>query len=155
MRFDPLVKQSILFKYKTLNSPSSKRRSSCTYVTMPPIIVLCNYLSPIKIGSLYVKRAIHGLFMIYFLTFQAIYRIKTVTFSGIRTCIDRLEGEHDDHPTTTTVKIGLIVSLKQLGEEGGPFSRKRVKINKTGFCKTNNSWRRCYYKNLPHQWPIL
>ena len=43
-----------------------------------------------------------GLFFVYFRSFQTINRIKTVNFSGIRTRIVRIEGEHADHLTTTT-----------------------------------------------------
>ena len=39
---------------------------------------------------------------VYFRSFQTIYRIKTVDFSGIRTRIVRVEGENADHSTTTT-----------------------------------------------------
>ena len=38
----------------------------------------------------------------YFRSFQTIYRINTVGFSGIRTRIVGVEGEHADHLTTTT-----------------------------------------------------
>ena len=38
---------------------------------------------------------------VYFRSFQTIYRIKTVDYSGIRTRIDGVEGKHSDHLTTT------------------------------------------------------
>ena len=41
------------------------------------------------------------LFLIYFRSFQTIYRIKTVDFSVIRTRIVWVEGEQADHLTTT------------------------------------------------------
>ena len=41
------------------------------------------------------------LFYVYFRSFQIISRRKTVDFRGIRTRIDRVEGEHVDHLTTT------------------------------------------------------
>ena len=49
------------------------------------------------------KWAIHGLFLIIFCSFQTIDRIKTVDFSGIRTRIVGVEGEHADHLTTTAL----------------------------------------------------
>ena len=42
---------------------------------------------------------------VYFRSFQTIYRIKTVDFSGIRTRIVGVEGEHADHLNTTTAQI--------------------------------------------------
>ena len=39
---------------------------------------------------------------VYFHSFQTMCRIKTADFSGIRTLIDGVEGEHPDHLTTTT-----------------------------------------------------
>ena len=42
---------------------------------------------------------------VYFRSFQTIYRIKTVGFSGIRTRIVGVEGEHADHLNTTTAQI--------------------------------------------------
>ena len=44
-----------------------------------------------------------------FLYFQAIYRTKTLGFSGIQTWIDGVEGEHDDHLTTTTTALKNII----------------------------------------------
>ena len=48
---------------------------------------------------------------IYFRSFQTIYRIKTVDFSGIGTRIIGLEGKDADHFTTTTVRYKLIFML--------------------------------------------
>ena len=42
------------------------------------------------------------LFYVYFRSFQIISRRKTVDFRGIQTRIDRVQGEHADHLTTTT-----------------------------------------------------
>ena len=41
------------------------------------------------------------LFYVYFRSFQIISRRKTVDFRGIQTRIDRVQGEHADHLTTT------------------------------------------------------
>ena len=43
----------------------------------------------------------------YVRSFQAIYRIKTVDFIGIRTRIVGVEGEHADHLTTNTPRISF------------------------------------------------
>ena len=40
--------------------------------------------------------------LVYFRSFQTIYRIKTVDLSGIQTWIDGIEGKNADHLTTTT-----------------------------------------------------
>ena len=47
---------------------------------------------------------------VYFRSFQTIYRIKTVDFSGIRTQIVGVEGEHADHLTTTTAHPAQMLS---------------------------------------------
>ena len=43
-----------------------------------------------------------GLFLYILVLFKHKFYIKTVGFSGIWTLIDRVEGEHTDHLTTTT-----------------------------------------------------
>ena len=45
---------------------------------------------------------------VYFRSFQTIYRIKTVDFSGIRTRIIGIEGEHADHLTSTIALISAV-----------------------------------------------
>ena len=48
----------------------------------------------------------------YFLLFKHKFlQKKTVGFSGIRTRIVRVEGEHSDHLTTTTAHAHTIISL--------------------------------------------
>ena len=46
-----------------------------------------------------------GLFLFIFVLFKHKFYRKTVGFSGIRTGIVRLEGEHADHLTTTTARV--------------------------------------------------
>ena len=51
--------------------------------------------------------------IVYFRSFQTIYRIKTVDFSGIRTRIVWAEGKHGNHLTTTTAqKRGFIYYME-------------------------------------------
>ena len=45
--------------------------------------------------------------LLFFRSFQTIYRINTVDFIGIRTRIVRVQGEYADHFTTTTTTTGL------------------------------------------------
>ena len=56
----------------------------------------------------YKKLANPGLFVVYFRSFQTQYYRKTVGFSGIRTQIVGVEGEHTDHLTTTTAQKQLV-----------------------------------------------
>ena len=44
--------------------------------------------------------AISGLFLVVFVHFKQLYRIKTIEFSGIQTRIVVVEGKHADHLTT-------------------------------------------------------
>ena len=39
---------------------------------------------------------------VFIRSFQTIYILKTLDYSGIRTCIVIIEGEHTDYLTTTT-----------------------------------------------------
>ena len=55
------------------------------------------------------KMGHHRPLCVYFRSFQAIYRIKTVDFSGIRTQIVVVEGKHADHLTTTTALKNCVV----------------------------------------------
>ena len=48
---------------------------------------------------------------VYFRSFQGIYWIKTVDFSGIRTRINGVEGNHADHLITTTAQKKHFVSM--------------------------------------------
>ena len=65
------------------------------------ILLLC-YLRQFKCKGLFLKMGQPGLFF-YFRSFQTqILQKKTVGFSGIRTRIVGLEGDHADHLTTTT-----------------------------------------------------
>ena len=51
------------------------------------------------------KPTIYGLFLgLYLRSFQTIFRIKTVDFSGIRTWIVAVEGDHTDDLTTSTAQ---------------------------------------------------
>ena len=51
------------------------------------------------------KRAIPGLFFVYFCYFQQQFYWKIIDFSGIRTRMAGLEGEYADHFTSTTAQI--------------------------------------------------
>ena len=77
------------------------------------------------------KWVIPGFFLVYFCSFQTIYRIKIVNFSGIWTRIFGIIGEHADHLTTPalpfTVKIYHIISLIYgLCPRRIPFLPKRI-----------------------------
>ena len=47
--------------------------------------------------------------LVYFGSFQTIYRIKIVDFSEIRTWIGGVEGDHADHLTTATAQEGIFL----------------------------------------------
>ena len=57
------------------------------------------------------KWADPGLFLFIFVLFKHNYSEKIVGFSGIRTRIVGVEGEHADHLTTTTAQKGFNVKL--------------------------------------------
>ena len=65
---------------------------------------------------------------VYFCSFKTQILRKTVDFSGIRTRIDGVVGEHADHLTTTTAPI--VSWVQTLGRE------KRLNFNYNGetFC---------------------
>ena len=72
-----------------------------SYFIFTRVCLLCFYKK---------KWANPGLFFVYFRFFKHNNTEKTVGFSGIRTRIVGVEGEHADHLTTTTAQVCLLCS---------------------------------------------